>query len=150
MTHPSLLSASASQQQFGITVVRVVTGIVFAMHGVQKVFVYGLPGLADSFGKMGVPMPGVMGPFIGLLEFFGGLALIIGLLTRLAALGLAFDMLGAILLVHAARGFFLPSGAEFVLMLCASAFAIALAGPGALSVDGMIASRAHRRTAAVD
>jgi putative oxidoreductase len=82
-----------------------------------------------------------MGPFIALLEFFGGIALILGLLSRLAALGLAFDMVGAILLVHLAAGFFLPAGYEFALILFASSLAIALGGPGSLSVDGAIAAR---------
>jgi putative oxidoreductase len=141
MTRSSLLTASPTQTQFGIALLRIITGIVFFAHGAQKVFVYGFGGLGEAFGKMGVPMPTVMGPFIGLLECLGGLALIIGLLTRLAALGLAFDMLGAIVLVHAAGGFFLPAGMEFVLMLCASAFTLVLAGPGALSVDGVLAAR---------
>ena len=90
---------------------------------------------------MGVPFPGVMGPFVALLEFFGGIALVIGLLTRLAALGLACDMLGAILLVHFQAGFFLPKGYEFALTLLASSIALALAGAGQFSVDSAISSR---------
>lgn len=65
----------------------------------------------------------VTGPLIGCLEFFGGLALIVGLMTRLIALGLAVDMLGAVLLVHLAKGFLLPGGYEFVLMPFATAVA---------------------------
>lgn len=141
MSRTSLLTATTSQQQLGIAVLRIVTGIVFMAHGAQKVFVFGFAGIAEGFAKMGVPMPGVMGPFISVLELLGGLALIIGLLTRLVALGLAFDMLGAIVLVHGAAGFFLPTGYEFVLMLLASSVALALSGPGALSADGAIASR---------
>jgi putative oxidoreductase len=90
---------------------------------------------------MGVPAAGVMGPFIALLEFFGGIALVFGLLTRLAALGLAFDMLGAILLVHLKNGFFLPQGYEFVLALLAMSATLVLTGAGDFSLDGLIGRR---------
>ena len=141
MIRPSLLMATSSQQQLGLAIVRIVTGIVFTAHGAQKLFVYGLDGVAGAFAKMGVPMPGLLGPFVALVEFLGGIALIIGLLSRIAAAGLAFDMLVAILLVHLSAGFFLPAGYEFALVLFASSLAIALAGPGSLSADAAIASR---------
>jgi len=141
MTAPSLTTSTPSQQQLGIAILRIVTGVVFAAHGAQKIFVYGFAGVSGAFAKMGLPMPGILGPFIGLLEFFGGLALIIGLLTRLAALGLAFDMLGAILLVHLAGGFFLPAGYEYALTLLTSMICLVLAGPGSLSVDSTLAAR---------
>lgn len=62
----------------------------------------------------------------------GGFALIAGIFTRLAALGLAITMLGAIVRVHLAAGFFLPDGMEFVLVLFSGAVALALTGPGAV------------------
>jgi Predicted membrane protein len=141
MANRSLLTATLAQQQLGLAIVRIVTGIVFAAHGGQKLFVYGFAGVSGAFAQMGVPMPGVMGPFVALLEFFGGLALIVGLLSRLAALGLAFDMIGAILLVHLKGGFFLPAGFEYALTLLATSLAVAIGGPGALSVDAAIAGR---------
>jgi putative oxidoreductase len=141
MSRPAPLIATVSQQQFAIALLRIITGIVFTAHGAQKVFVYGFAGITAGFVKMGVPMPAVTAPFIGMLELVAGIALIIGLLTRLAALGLACDMLGAILLVHGAAGFFLPTGYEFVLMLLTASATLVLGGPGALSVDGILASR---------
>lgn len=141
MSRLSFLIASPIQQQFGIAILRIIAGVVFVAHGAQKVFVYGFAGVGGAFAQMGVPMPTVMGPLIGLIELFGGVARIVGLFTRVAALALACDMLGAILLVHAAGGFFLPSGLEFVLMLFGAALALLFAGPGALSIDGVLASR---------
>ena len=141
MSRLSFLIASPIQQQFGIAILRIIAGVVFVAHGAQKVFVYGFAGVGGAFAQMGVPMAGVVGPVIGLIELFGGVALIVGLFTRVAAIALACDMLGAIILVHAAGGFFLPRGLEFVLMLFASALALLFAGPGALSVDGVLASR---------
>ena len=142
MSSSSLFASSPRHQGVGITILRVITGIVFAAHGYQKLFVYGMAGVQGAFAKMGAPMPAITGPLVGLLEFFGGLALVVGLLSRLVAAGLAIDMLGAILLVHLANGFFLPTGYEFVLMLLAASLAIAFAGPGSLSVDGMLVGRA--------
>lgn len=137
----TLFSSPPAHTRVGMAVLRIVTGLVFAMHGYQKVFQYGFAGTAAAFGKMGIFLPGVMGPFIALLELLGGLALIVGLLTRLAALGLAFNMLGAILMVHLAGGFFLPSGYEYTLTLLAACVALVLGGPGAFAIDDAIAGR---------
>lgn len=122
----------------GLAVLRVISGTVFLAHGAQKLFVFGLDGVGGAFAQMGVPFPAVVGPMIGLLEFFGGLALITGLLTRLAGLGLAADMLGAFLIVHLPAGFFLPNGYEFVMLLAGSAMTLALTGAGRYSLDALI------------
>ena len=140
-TSSPLFASTPRHQAIGIAILRVITGIVFAAHGYQKLFVYGMAGVQGAFTKMGAPMSMLTGPLVALLEFFCGLALIVGLLTRLAALGLAFDMLGAILIVHLAGGFFLPAGYEFALLLMAASLTVAVAGPGAFSVDGSIAGR---------
>jgi putative oxidoreductase len=143
MTNSPLFSASQRSQSMGLTILRILLGITFTAHGYQKLFTFGLAGIQAGFMKMGAPMPAVTAPLVSCLEFFGGIALVIGLLTRLVALGLAIDMLGAILIVHFAGGFFLPTGYEFVLMLCAASLALAVGGPGLLSVDGVIARNAN-------
>ena len=132
---------STRQHEIGLAIVRVLTGVIFLAHGAQKLFVYGFDGVSGAFGQMGIPMAGVVGPLVALLEFFGGLALIAGFLTRPVALGLAFNMLGAIAFVHAKAGFFLPNGSEFVLILLGATTALTLAGAGAFSLDALISRR---------
>ena len=142
-----LTTPTARRLDAGLAILRLVLGAIFIAHGGQKLFVYGLAGVTGAFTQMGIPMPGVMGPFIAFLEFFGGIALVVGLLTRLAALGLAIDMLGAILLVRLKGGFAIlsPKGFELELLLLAGALALALAGAGDWSIDHAIASRRFRR-----
>lgn len=141
-----LLTPTPARVDLALLILRVVTGIVFLMHGWQKVFQYGFAGVSQGFGQMGVPMPGIMGPFIALLELIGGIALIAGVLTPVFAALLACNMVGAILLVHLRAGFFLPEGYEFALTLLAAMLALALAGAGAYSVDGALGRRRPARS----
>ena len=129
-----------------LLVLRLVGGGIMIAHGWQKLFVFGIGNIGASFAKMGVPAPAVIGPFIGLLEFLAPIAIVVGLLTRLAALGLACDMLGAILVVHMKNGFFNPMGFEFPLSLLGIYVTLVIAGAGDHSID---ASMAQRRREAV-
>jgi putative oxidoreductase len=129
-------------------VVRVALGIVFVAHGAQKVFgSFGGPGLRGTiaaFKGMGVPAPAAA--LAAFIEFFGGVALIIGLLARPAAVGIIVIMLVAIAKVHARNGFFINwqgtpgkgHGYEFNVALIAMALSILIGGAGVLSLDRAI------------
>jgi putative oxidoreductase len=114
----------------GLIPLRLVLGLVFVMHGYQKLFIFGLSGAAGAFEAMGVPLPQVTSALIAVLELGAGLALILGLLTEWAALGLAGDMLGAILMVKLRGGFFAPQGVEFELALLGGLLTLVLLGRG--------------------
>jgi putative oxidoreductase len=136
--------ATPAQANLGMLVLRVIAGIIFMAHGGQKLFVYGFDGVTAAFAGMGIPFAGLAGPAVALVEFFGGLALIAGLLTRLAGFGLAVTMLGAIFFAHLSAGFFAPKGYEYPLALLGASLAVALAGAGDLSVDAALARRRRR------
>jgi putative oxidoreductase len=130
-----------SRTDLALLVLRLVLGTVFLAHGGQKLFVFGLGGVQGAFGQMGIPGAGVVGPLTAFVEFFGGLAVLTGLLTRLAGVGLAITMLGAIALVHLPAGFFAPKGVEFPLSLLGIAASLAIAGAGRYSLDHVLATR---------
>jgi len=121
-------------QNCGLTVLRIVVGIVFLMHGYQKLFKMGFGGVAGMFGHMGIPLPHVFAVIVTLVEFVGGILLIAGILVRIAAPLMACDMIVAILKVHWQHGFFGPGGIEFPLTLLAGAICLTLAGGGSLSI----------------
>ena len=129
-------------------VVRLGLGVIFFAHGAQKVFGWfggrGLSATIAGFRQMNIPPAAtVLAAFI---ECFGGLAVLVGFLTRPAALGLIAVMLVAIAKVHVAHGFFLNwsmtpgkgHGFEFNLALLAMALAILIGGGGVLSIDRLI------------
>jgi putative oxidoreductase len=137
----NVLRTTHGQVNAALLILRVVLGIVFIAHGGQKLFEFGLAGVQGGFTQMGIPLPAITAPLVSVLEFGGGIALILGVLTRPVALALALNMLGALFLVHWKAGFFLAQGYEFVLVLFAGALALLIAGAGLYSVDGAIARR---------
>jgi putative oxidoreductase len=135
---------------FGPLALRLPVGIIFIAHGAQKLFGwfggYGLEGTAKWMDSIGLS-PGVpLTLLAGGAEFFGGLALVLGLLVRPAAAVLAFTMLVAIFSVHIGKGLFMSNGGyEFGMALLAVSVALFISGAGRLSVDAALA-----RTAGAD
>jgi putative oxidoreductase len=129
------------KQALGLALVRAIVGIVFLAHGSQKLFVFGFSGVTGFFSHLGIPFPAVAAVVVTLVEFLGGVALLIGLFTRYAAALIAIDMLVAILKVHLKGGFFLPAGYEFALTLLVASVALMIAGAGAPSVDALRGKR---------
>jgi putative oxidoreductase len=131
----------------GLALLRVGIGGVFVAHGIQKLAVFGISGLAGFMTQIGVPFPTLSVVAVTAAELGGGLALVAGLFTRWAALPLAFSMIVAAATVHLKAGFFLPNGAEYVLTLLVASVALALTGPGAFSVDRWLEQRRIRESA---
>lgn len=144
------MTSIATTKRFdaALAILRVALGATFIAHGAQKLFVFGLAGVTGAFGQMGAPLPAFTGPATAFVELFGGLAIVFGLLTRLAGLGLAVVMVGAIGLVHLKAGFFAPQGVEFPLSLLAASTALALTGAGRWSLDALIGQRRDAQLAA--
>lgn len=137
-------SIYARRASFGLALFRVVVGVVFVMHGGQKLFTLGVGAVSEGFAQAGIPLASVAAPAISLIELIGGAALALGLFTPVAASLIAAVMAGAIIAVHLPAGFFLPNGYEFALTLFAGAIALVLAGPGAFALDNVL----HRRRSA--
>ena len=121
---------------WGALPLRLVLGLVFAVHGAQKLFGFGLAGAAEFLGSLGVPLPTIAAAGLIAVELLGGVALLLGAWTRIVAALLAADMLVAILTVHLRGGFFVPDGVEFVLTLLGGCLALVGLGAAAGSVDG--------------
>jgi putative oxidoreductase len=137
-------SGTPRQAQVALGLVRIVAGVIFMAHGYQKFFMMGIDGVTGFFTQLGIPLPGIMAIVVPSLELAGGLALLLGVFARFIAVPLALDILTAIFTVHLGNGFFVPKGVEFVTLLFAATVAIAVAGPGAFSVDAATSSSRGR------
>ena len=141
----------ATDKDRATTILRLVLGVIFFAHGAQK--------MLGWFGGYG--FTGTMGFFTGVLhipalfaflaiaaEFFGGLGLIVGLLTRVASFGILCNMIVAVAMIHVRFGFFMNwtgaqkgEGYEYHLLVLAVAACLMIRGAGAASVDGLLSSR---------
>jgi putative oxidoreductase len=132
-----LLSTDAGWSPLAL---RVPVGIIFIAHGAQKLFGwfggFGLEGTGQWMGSIGLEPGALMALMAGSAEFFGGLALLFGVLVRPAAAALAFAMLVAIFSVHIDKGLFVSNnGYEFGLALLAASVSLVISGAGRLSLD---------------
>ena len=120
----------AIDPMWGVTIVRVSTGLIFVVHGVQK-----FADVTAFFAKIGIPAPGVMAPFVASLEVVGGVLLIVGLGTRWIGLLFAIEMLVTALWVQIpARGW---NASDLDRALLASSLLLVLAGSGKASLDAI-------------
>lgn len=120
---------------WGMLPLRLVVGLVFLMHGGQKLFVFGVAGTADIMGKLGLPAPTLCALIVIAAELLGGAAIALGAFTRLAGAVLAFEMVIAILVARLHGGFFAPYGYEFELTLLGACLTFAATGPGRISLE---------------
>ena len=127
---------------WGIALLRAVTGVIFVSHGIPKLFgpQPGIAGFSGWLRSMHVPLASLFGVIVPVLEFFGGIALIVGLFTQQLGLLFAVQMLVATLLKATKMGkqFSGDGGWEFDLLLVAVALLLVVAGGGAFALDGRL------------
>ena len=143
MTHPLITRLLSTNAGWAALALRIPVGIIFAAHGAQKLFGwfggYGLEGTGQWMESIGLAPGTLMALLSGGTEFFAGLALIIGLLARPAALGLTILSRVAIFSVHIHNGLFMANhGYEFALALLGGSLAVLFEGAGKLSADRAI------------
>ncbi len=151
MNNSLLHRTLATNAGHGALALRVPVGIIFAAHGAQKLFGwfggYGLEGTGQFCDSVGLNPGYLMALLAGAAEFFGGLALVFGLLVRPAAAALAFAMLIAVFAVHWSKGFFAAAGGyEYALALFAASVSLLVSGAGRWSVDAALGSTARGAT----
>ena len=149
MTHPLITRLLSTNAGWAALALRLPIGIIFAAHGAQKLFGwfggYGLEGTGKWMASIGLEPGYLMALLAGSGEFFGGLALIIGLLVRPAAAVLVIAMLVAIFSVHFANGLFMSNnGYEFGLALLAASVSLMLSGAGRASIDATLSGSAPK------
>jgi putative oxidoreductase len=136
----------ASNPSFAPLALRIPIGIIFMAHGAQKLFGwfggYGLEATGGWMESIGLAPGYLMALLAGGAEFFGGLFILLGLLTRLSSVVLAFTMLVAIFSVHFANGLFMSNGGyEFGLALLAASVSLIISGAGKASLDNKLAAK---------
>jgi putative oxidoreductase len=132
-----------SSAGLGAAVLRLPIGLILAAHGSQKLFGwfggYGLEGTGQFMASIGLNPGFLMALLAGSAEFFGGVCLMLGLLTRPAAAVTALTMLVALFWVHWGKGFFMDShGIEYALALSAATLSLIVMGGGSYSLDNYL------------
>ncbi len=145
-----LCKITATQKDYALTLARLILGLVFFMHGSQLVLGwfggYTFPGTVHMF-KVGMGIPAPLAALAILAQFLGGIGLLVGLLSRIAVIGIAVDMIVAVFMYHIHVGFFMNwggvlhgEGYEYHLLVLALCIVIFCNGSGALSIDGLLPS----------
>jgi putative oxidoreductase len=149
MEKPSrILVLGDNRSLAAFTLFRVVVGVIMAAHGLQKAM--DPSAFQHHLVQMGFPAPSVMTYLAIAGELFGGLGLVVGLLTPIAAFGVAFTMLTAVLGVHLKHGLFAANGGfEYPLVLAMSGLWFMAAGGGPWSLDAIIRAARNDRGSAI-
>lgn len=125
---------------WALFIARIVLGVIFIAQGYTKLFGMGIDGFAGFLeGKAQIPFPYLFAWVVSLTEFLGGIAVLLGIFTRWAALGLAVVMVVAVFTVTLSNG--LLGGYDINLALLALALSLLLAGPGVLSLEKALLNR---------
>lgn len=137
----------ATDAGLAMLALRIPVGIIFIAHGAQKLFGwfggYGLAGTGQFMESMGLSPGYLMALLSGGAEFFGGIAVLIGLLVRPAAAAISITMLVAIFAVHWSNGLFASAGGfEYPFALLGATVALLVSGAGSLSFDRVLAGQA--------
>lgn len=137
-----LESAFSGLEPLAMVFLRLAVGIILIVHGIPKLFStqMGPRGFAGYLQSLKVPAPLFFAVVVALVEFLGGIGLIVGLLTRWAALFVSIEFIVAILLVGPQKGFTKGAltGYEFDVTILAGALALLILGAGSISLDGVI------------
>ena len=133
---------------YGLTLIRIIVGIVFMSHGAQKLFGLfgggGLEGTAGFMETLGLTPSYLMAFLAGSGEFWGGLLLVLGLVTRFAGILTGIVCLVAMFTVHIHNGFFMSNnGFEYILVLLGVSILTIFEGSGKLSIDQLIVKKLH-------
>ena len=129
-------------RDIGILIARLVLGVIFLAHGLQKFNSWGYEGTKAGFEGMGVPAPAISAFVATWIEILGGLALILGVLVPVFGVLLFLLMLGAFFIVHVENGIYVGDGGfELVAALGAGALLLAAVGAGAFSIDRVLARK---------
>lgn len=137
-----LTAAPGSLVDVGQLVLRLGVGVVFVAHGYGDVFGAGITANIQNYRDAGIPLAMASAPFTALIQLIGGALLIVGVLTRVWAAGLAFVMAGALVFVHWGEPLVLSqdgSGSGFAFIMGIASVVLLLAGPGRFSVDAILA-----------
>lgn len=127
---------------------RLVLGTVLIAHGWQKLTEWTIAGTTASFGEMGVPLPEIAAPLATVVELGGGIAIVLGLFTRVVGVLVAIQMAIAAAIVHLPAGIFIENGGwELVGVIGAASLLLAAFGPGRISLDHPLFGRRARSRA---